>query len=110
MQVESVAEKKNLIDRGKSRSFSLLFDCHSSRARNIKKAAAWELIGAKKGAIFSLIYFFKSFCIYYIPHNYVIPQAMAHAIKQTHSAFYLHRVEQGKCMIEISTAVVAEEN
>ena len=74
MQVESVAEKKKLIDRGKSSSFSLLFDCHSSRARNIKKAAAWELIGAKKkGAIFSLIYFFKSFCIYYIPHNYVIP-------------------------------------
>ena len=44
--------KKKLIDRGKSRSFSLLFDCHSSRARKIKKAAAWELIGAKKGSNF----------------------------------------------------------
>ena len=83
-----VADKKKLIDRGKSRSLSLLFDCHRSQARNIKKAAAWELIGAKKGAIFSLIYFFKSSCIYYIPHNYVIPQAMPHAIPQTHSSFY----------------------
>ena len=68
------------------------FDCHHSRAHNIKKAAACELIGAKKGAIFSLIYFFKSFSIYYIPHNYVIPQAMRHAIPQTHSASYPHRL------------------
>ena len=37
------------------------FDCHRSRFRNIKKAAACELIGAKKGVILSLIYFFKSF-------------------------------------------------
>ena len=44
----------------------------------------------KKGAIFSLIYFFKTFCIYYIPHNYVITQAMPHAIPQTHSSFYPH--------------------
>ena len=29
---------------------------------------------------FSLIYFFESFCMYYIPHNYVIPQAMPHVI------------------------------
>ena len=27
-----------------------------------------------------------------MPHNYVIPQAMPHAIPQTHSAFYPHRV------------------
>ena len=47
-----VAQKKKLIDRGKSRSLSLLFDCHRSQARNIKKAAAWELIGAKKGSNF----------------------------------------------------------
>ena len=47
-----VAPKKKLIDRGKSRSLSLLFDCHRSQARNIKKAAAWELIGAKKGSNF----------------------------------------------------------
>ena len=45
-------------------------------------------LAPKKGAIFSLIYFFESFCLYYIPHNYVIPQAMPHAIPQTHSAFY----------------------
>ena len=27
--------------------------------------------------------------MYYIPHNYVIPQAMPHAIPQTHSPFTL---------------------
>ena len=42
-------------------------------------------IGAKKGAaetrmLSSLIYFFALFSINYIPHNYVIPQAMPHAI------------------------------
>ena len=53
-------------------------------------------IGAKKGAAndprmpFSLIYFFAPISIFYIPHNYVIPQAMPHAIPQTHSAFYPH--------------------
>ena len=26
-------------------------------------------------------------------HNYVIPQAMPHAIPQTHSAFYPHRLK-----------------
>ena len=56
---------------------------------NIKTAAALaDWLASKKGALFSLIYFFGSFCIYYIPHNYVIPQAMPHAILQTHSAFY----------------------
>ena len=83
---------KKLIDREKSRSLSWLFYFHRSRARNTKEAADRELIGAKKGAIFGLIYFFKSFCIYYIPHNYVIPQAMPHAIPQTHSPFYPHRM------------------
>ena len=39
----------------------------------------------------SLISFFAPFSIFYIPHNYVIPQAMPHAIPQTHSAFYPHR-------------------
>ena len=29
-------------------------------------------------------------CIYYIPHNYVIPQAMPQAISQTYSTFYYH--------------------
>ena len=75
----------------KSRSLSWLFDCHHSTARNIKKRLLVSWLAPKKGAIFSLIYFFKSFCIYYIPHNYVIPQAMPHAIPQTHSAFYPHR-------------------
>ena len=40
---------------------------------------------------FSLIYFFAPISIFYIPHNYVIPQAMPHAIPQTHSSFYPHR-------------------
>ena len=40
---------------------------------------------------FSLIYFFAPVSIFYILHNYVIPQAMPHAIPQTHSAFYPHR-------------------
>ena len=40
---------------------------------------------------FSLIYFFASFSIFYIQHDYVILQAMPHAIPQTHSAFYPHR-------------------
>ena len=64
---------------------------NSRLPRNLKKAAACALIGVKKDAIFSLIYFFESFCIYYILHNYVILQAMPHAIPQTHSVFYPHR-------------------
>ena len=59
---------------------------------NIKTAAAFaNWLAPKKDALFSLIYFFGSFCIYYIPHNYTIPQVMPHAIPQTHSAFYPHR-------------------
>ena len=65
-----------------------------------KNAASCELIGAKKGAIFSLIYFFNSSCIYYITHNYVIPQAMPHAIPQTHSTFYPHRRFSAGCVGE----------
>ena len=58
---------------------------------NIKTAAAFaNWLAPKKDALFSLIYFFGSFCIYYIPHNYTIPQAMPHAIPQTHSnSFHL---------------------
>jgi len=52
-QVESLLLKKKLIDCEKSKSLSWLSDCHRSRARNIKEAAACELIGAKKGTIFS---------------------------------------------------------
>ena len=56
---------------------------------NIKTAAAFATwLAPKKDALFSLIYLFGSFCIYYIPHNYVIPQAMPHAIWQIHSASY----------------------
>ena len=69
----------------------MAFSLSSGGASNVKEAAACELIGTKKGAIFSLIYLFKSFCIYSIPHNYVIRQAMLHAIPQTHSSFYPHR-------------------
>ena len=44
--------------------------------------------------------FLCAISLYYIPHNYVIPQtmphaisqAMPHAISQTHSSFYPHRV------------------
>ena len=56
-------------------------------------------IGAKKRLgkdarmFFSLIYLFVPFSIFYIPNNYVIPQAMSHAIPQTHSAFYRHRAQ-----------------
>ena len=110
MQVESVAEKKSLSTEGNQGVFPCFSIVIVVEHATLKKRLLENWLAPKKGAIFSFIYFFKSFCIYYIPHNYVIPQAMAHAIKQTHSAFYLHRVEQGKCMIEISTAVVAEEN
>ena len=34
----------------------------------------------------------KTFCIYYIPQDYVIQQAMPHAIPQTHSSFYPPRL------------------
>ena len=45
---------------------------------------------------FSLIYFFAPHSIFYILHNYVIPQAMSRAIRQTHSAFYPHRY---RCLV-----------
>ena len=41
---------------------------------------------------FSLIYFFAPFSIFYIPHNYVILQAVPHAIPPTQSAFYPQRL------------------
>ena len=53
-------------------------------------------IGAKKKRrsndarmLFSKIYFFAPFCIFYTPHNYIVLQAMPHAIPQTHSTFYI---------------------
>ena len=48
------AVQKKLIDREKPRSPSWFFDCHRSRAPNIKKVTACELIGAKKGRNFKL--------------------------------------------------------
>ena len=41
--------------------------------------------------LFSLTYSFGPFSIFYIPHNFVIPQAMQHATPQSYSAFYPHR-------------------
>ena len=49
-------------------------------------------LALKKDALFCLIYFFGSFYIYHIPHNYVIPQVIPYAISQTHSACYPHRL------------------
>ena len=51
--VESLWLCEKLIDREKSRSLSWLFDCHPHTQH--QKAAVCELIGAKKGAIFSLV-------------------------------------------------------
>ena len=48
-------------------------------------------VGAKTGRALQLIYFFKSFRISRISHNYAIPHAMPHAIPQTLSPFYPHR-------------------
>ena len=46
----------------------------------------------KDAADFLFNLFLYAISIYYIPHNYVIRQAMPHAILQTHSALYPHRV------------------
>ena len=58
------AVRKKLIDREKSRSPSWLFDCHRCWARNIIKAAACELIGAKTGRNFQFNLFFLSHSAY----------------------------------------------
>ena len=55
------------------------------------KLAPKKRRGKDAHMFFSLIYFFAPFSIFYITHNYVIPQAVPHAIPQTHSAFYPHR-------------------
>ena len=44
-----------------------------------------------------IIYCFRPFSIYYIPHNYVIPQAMPHAIPQTRPVCYPHRCIRQLC-------------
>ena len=83
-----MALRKRLVDNEPS----WLFDCHrmSTLKQRLRLQIDWR---RKKGALFSLIYFFGSFCIYYMPQDYVIPQAMPHAIPQTHSVFYPHRVK-----------------
>jgi len=64
------------------------------RAYNIKTAAAFaDWLAPQNGTLFSLIYFFGSFCVYYISHNYVISQAMPDVIPQIQSAFYPHRYD-----------------
>ena len=55
------------------------------------KLAPKKRRGKDAHMFFSLIYFFAPFSIFYIPHNYVIPQAVPHAIPQTLSSFYPHR-------------------
>ena len=53
-----------------------------------------KLIGAKKGRTFQFNLFLWVICVYYIPHNYVIPQTMPHDIPQTHSSCHPHRVSR----------------
>ena len=53
----------------------------------------------RRAHVFSLIYFFAKFSIFHIPHNYVIPQAVPHAIPQTHSSFYPHRCVQANSFL-----------
>ena len=90
-----VAVQRRLIESEKSMNLSWHFDCHRSRARKIKKVANFaNWLAPKKGTLCSLIYFFQSFSIYYIPHDYVTPQAMPRAIPQIHSSFYPHRSHQ----------------
>ena len=54
-----------------------------------------KLISAKKGRTFQFNLFLWVICVYYIPHNYVIPQTMPHDIPQTHSSCQPHRVSRG---------------
>ena len=51
----------------------------------------WRQKGRGKDTrmLFILTYFFAPISIYYFPHNYVIPQAMPHAISQTHEFLLL---------------------
>ena len=53
-----------------------------------------KLIGAKKGRTFQFNLFLWVFYVYYIPHNYVIPQTMPHDIPQTHSSCHPYRLSR----------------
>ena len=49
----------------------------------LKKRLPVNLLAPKKGAVFSFIYFFKLFCIYYVPHG------VSHATFYPANSFYL---------------------
>ena len=83
--------KSTVRNQGVFPGFLIIIVVESATLKRLKKSTACAFLEPKKGAIFSLIYFFESFCIYCIPRNYIIPQAMPHAIPQTHSGFYPHR-------------------
>ena len=88
------------------RGFLIVIVCQHFK----KTAAAFaNLLALKRGALFSLIYVIGSFCIYYIPNNYVIPQAMPRAIPQTHSAFYPNRISKTKVKIFVLHAFTHDQ-
>ena len=64
-----------------------MYVCIAVEHATLEKRLPVNWLASKKGAIFSVIHFFN------IPHNYVITQAMPHAIPQTHSTFYPHRFD-----------------
>ena len=75
-------------------NFSLAFNNNSNKWTGKASAPSnWrqKRRGRDARILSCLIYFFALFSINYIPHNYVIPQAMPHAIPQTHFPFYPHR-------------------
>ena len=67
--------------------------CSFKFVRKKKKIRLPKKDAAETGVWFSVSFNFFAPCIYlyYIPHNYVIPQATLLAISQTHSVFYPHR-------------------
>ena len=60
----------------------------------LTQLAAKERRGKVARMLSCLFHFFG--IMYYIPHNYVIPQAMPHAIPQTHFVFYPDRSPQSE--------------
>ena len=64
-------------------------------ARNINTAATLaNWLAPKKGRTFQFNLFLWVICVYYIPHNYVIPQTMPHDIPQTHSSCHPYRLSR----------------
>ena len=72
--------------------YQLCFNFSLALIKVINGPANWrhKRRGRDARMLSCLIYFFAPFPIDYIPHNYVIPQAMPHAIPQSF-AFYPHR-------------------